>query len=298
MSLEGKSIATHDSAVAILQEAFAALPEISGLHRRDTLTYAFFANRCRQAVHALFAGAADTPHEFGPFGVLRFPYEKMGQIDSLDLFGLDELIIFAFYWANRRRYRRVSDLGANIGLHSFCMARSGYEVQCYEPDPATFELLKANLARNALDTVESIQAAVSVADGTAEFLRLHGNRTGSHLAGAKANPYGEIERFNVELKAFKPILERSDLLKIDVEGHEAKLILSTERADWAKTDAVMEIGSVENAAEVYAHLHGLGVNMFSQKLGWQQVRGLSDVPTSHREGSLFVTLKDAMPWGA
>ncbi len=33
---------------------------------------------------------------FGPFGALNFPYREMGAITSLQLFGLDELIIFAF----------------------------------------------------------------------------------------------------------------------------------------------------------------------------------------------------------
>ncbi len=297
MALKKEPTAVDDSAAKALAELIATLPEWRALHRRDSATYQFFARRCRELVRALFHDGSDAQVAFEPFGGLRFPYEKMGEIDSLDLFGLDELIIFSFYWANRKTYRRVSDLGANLGLHSFCLARAGFEVRCYEPDPATFELLKANLARNGLDAVMPIQAAVSVGDGTAEFLRLHGNRTGSHLAGAKANPYGEIERFSVELKAFQPIIEWSDLLKIDVEGHEAKLIASTDRAVWEKADAMMEVGSTENAAVVFAHLQKLGINMYAQKLGWQQAHSLSGIPTSHREGSLFVTHRNKMPWG-
>ncbi len=297
MVLKKEPAGVDDSSADALAALIATLSEWRALHRRDSATYRYFARRCREAVYALFSDGTDAPVAFEPFGSLRFPYEKMGEIDSLDLFGLDELIIFAFYWINRKAYRRVSDLGANLGLHSFCMARSGYEVRCYEPDPATFELLKANLARNGLDAVTPIQAAVSVSDGAAEFLRLHGNRTGSHLAGAKANPYGEIERFSVELKAFKPIIEWSDLLKIDVEGHEATLIASTDRAVWEKADAIMEIGSAENAAAVFVHLQKLGINMYAQKLGWQQVHRISGIPTSHREGSLFVTHRNNMPWG-
>src|SRR5690349_11853642 len=80
------------------------------------------------------AGAAATPIPFGPFGPLALPYRRMGAIDSVDLFGLDELILFAFYWANRSRYRRSVDIGANIGLHSIVMARCGLAVRSFEPD--------------------------------------------------------------------------------------------------------------------------------------------------------------------
>lgn len=283
---------------AFLRDLLVALPELRALHRRDSRTYAVLAGQARQAVRALFAGSDDKPRAFGPFGALRFPYASMGAVDSLDLFGFDELIIFSFYWENRGRYRRVADLGANIGLHSFCQARCGFEVRCFEPDPVTFAALTANLSRNDLGGVTPIRAAVSAAAGEAEFVRVHGNRTGSHLAGAKANPYGDLERFKVDVVAFEPIARWADLLKIDVEGHEVALIESTDRAVWAGVDAMMEVGSADNAAAVYRHLTSIGVNMFSQKRGWQAVRDSSDVPANHREGSLFVTLKPEMPWGA
>jgi hypothetical protein len=40
-----------------------------------------------------------------------------------------------------------------------------------------------------------------------------------------------------------------------------------------------------------------GVNLFSQKTGWQKVRDLSGMPFSYRDGTLFVTTKNEMPWG-
>ena len=36
--------------------------------------------------------------------------------------------------------------------------------------------------------------------------------------------------------------------------------------------------------------------MFSQKLGWSKIKSINDVPTSHKEGSLFVTKKQEMAW--
>jgi len=280
----------------ILSELICALPELANRHPQTSNTYQLLRTVARSSVEALFSSHDDIAQSFGPFGELRFPYYRMGAIDSLDLFDLDELIIFSFYWSNRDRYQHVADLGANIGLHSIILARCGYEVKCYEPDPETFTVLKANLERNGANEVEAFQTAVSVKDGRDEFVRVIGNRTGSHLAGAKPNPYGDLDRFPVDLKAFGPIAKWADLMKIDVEGHEADLVLSTDRFMWEGTDAIMEVGSPENAKAVFNHLKRIEVNMFAQKRQWEMVEVLEDIPTSYRDGGLFVTTKSAMPW--
>jgi hypothetical protein len=59
---------------------------------------------------------------------------------------------------------------------------------------------------------------------------------------------------------------------------------------------MVEIGNAGNAEAVFEHFQSIGVGMFSQKCGWNRVLKIADVPTSHREGSLFITAKPAMPW--
>jgi FkbM family methyltransferase len=240
--------------------------------------------------------AAEGFKELKPFGRLCLPYKKMGAIDSVDLFGLDELILFSFYWSNRERYRRVADIGANIGLHSIMMSRCGYEVMCFEPDPRHFEWLKTNLELNDVSSVTPFNVAVGTKEGTAEFVRVLGNTTGSHLAGAKANPYGELERFPVKLVDFKSVLAKVDLIKMDVEGFEREILLSTTAADWKNTDLMVEVGTPENAQAVFDHFRG-SVSLFAQKIGWKKVQKLTDMPTSYKEGTLFLTVKEGMPWG-
>ena len=44
--------------------------------------------------------------------------------------------------------------------------------------------------------------------------------------------------------------------------------------------------------------YGDDAKLFAQKINWQRVRSIAAMPTSHRDGSLFVTKKDQMPWGA
>lgn len=236
---------------------------------------------------------------FAPFGNLKFPYVEMGAISSFDLFGKDELTIFAFYWINRDRYHRALDCGANLGLHSILMARCGWDVIAFEPDPAHIDLLKSNLKNNDIDAdaVDVHEAAISVNDGTTEFIRVCGNTTGNHLVGAKPNPYGKLERFNVNTVRAQPYFEWADFAKIDIEGHEAALITSLPPEMWLTTDAFVEIGTPENAYRIFAHLYGLPpISMFSPKIGWKSVNDWDELPHSCHEGSLFISSRSVMPW--
>lgn len=275
-----------------LIEALARQP---GEHRRDGAWYARTRDALRPKIVELFSSPEGIERDFGPFGRLSLPYTRMGAIDSLDLFGLDELIIFAYYHANRGLYRNALDIGANLGLHSIVMSRCGFRVKAFEPDAWHYGLLKRNLAANGAAGVEPVEAAVSTRDGEARFVRVLGNTTGSHLDGSK-DSYGDKEYFTVRTVAIQPLLAAADLAKIDAEGHEKELLLACTAGQMRTLDIMVEIGNEKNAAAVFAHFQAIGVGMFAQKIGWERVRRLEDVPTSHREGSLFVSARPAMPW--
>lgn len=284
------------SSTSILENLFLALPSLSGQHAPDSRLYELLKKIARREVENLFCDSAEQTREFMPFGNLIFPYHKMGVMDSLNLFDLDELIIFSFYWTNRKRYRRVLDAGANIGLHSIILSKCGFEVRAYEPDPTQFETMQRNLALNNCSSVQAVNAAVSSKAGEMEFVRVLDNMLGSHLAGSKANPYGKLERFPVKVEAFAPLIDWADLVKLDVEGHEKEVILSTNREQWCNTDALIEVENEGNATSIYRHFTTLGVQLFSQKTNWQLVHDVDDMPTSYHEGTLFVTSKGEMPW--
>lgn len=281
--------------IAIIDDLFDAIPRLPHAHATSGAVWRLWNRLARQSVVECFSSPEGAPIPFGPFGPLNFPYVAMGNVTSLDLFGLDELILFAFYAANRGRYKRVVDFGANIGLHSIILARCGFDVRAFEPDPVHISLYERNLELNKVKT-DLHKAAVSLDAGHLEFVRVLGNTTGSHLSGAKANPYGELARFSVPVEAAAPHLEWADLAKIDIEGHEAALVCGLPPEVWLSTDAVMEVGTAANAAAIFDHLSGGPVNMFSQKRNWGRVQTVDDLPTSHREGSLFVTGKPQMPW--
>lgn len=282
--------------MTVLKTLIEDLPTIKDYHVPSHPCYQLLHKLAREEVNRLFPKEEIDAKPFGLFGDLTFPYFKMGAIDSLNLFALDELIIFSFYWHNRNKYKKVLDIGGNIGLHSIVMNRCGFDVKVYEPDPIHFEMLKKNLTKNKCSSVTPFNAAVSYQKGTAEFVRVLGNTTSSHILGSK-KPYGELETFKVDLHDIKELLPQADLLKMDVEGHEKDIILATDASHWKKIDALLEVGSKENAAAIFEHMQKIGLNGFSQKIGWKRVEKLEDVPTSHKEGTLFLTKKTFMPWG-
>ena len=280
----------------IFEKFFLALPTVTEYHAPGTPLYNFLKDVMRQEAENLFRQKKKQAVKFPPFGELNFPYHKMGAIDTLNLFDLDELIIFSFYWQNRSKYRKVLDIGANLGLHSIILSKCGYSVNSYEPDCLHFKILKENLGLNNISKVKPYNMAVADKDGIVDFIRVLDNTTGSHIVGSKPNPYGKLEMVSVKTSAFKKILKGFDLVKMDVEGFEKTIIVSTDKGDWKDMDGLLSVHDVENAKVLFKHFSDLGVNLFSQKVGWRKAVCVKDMPMNHYEGSLFVSTKKKMPW--
>jgi FkbM family methyltransferase len=226
------------------------------------------------------------------FGI-DFPYVSMGNIDSLHLFGDTELMILAMYQHNRSRWRKVLDIGANLGLHSIMMNRAGFNVRSFEPDWEHFSQLLDNLKNNGCSSVYPQMSAVHTSDGTANFVRVLNNLTGNHLEGYKAS-YGPKELCMVPTVDCRPLWAWADFAKIDSEGNEAELCLTMTAEDMSHMDAVLEVRNEKNAYEIYKHFTEIDVPMWSQKMNWQEVNSFSHMPHMNRQGSLFVGHKG--PW--
>jgi FkbM family methyltransferase len=280
-----------------LGDIIELLPALAAQHARTSSIYQTLDQTARSLVaKSRFTNEFTEAVKFGSYGPLVFPFVKMGAISTLELFGLDELIIFAFYWKNRNRYQKAADIGANLGLHSILMAKCGWQVTAYEPDPDHAKRLSGNLELNGITKVKLAEAAVSDKPGTLEFVRVLGNTTSSHLAGAKNNAYGMLEKFPVKVESIAAIMPAVDFVKMDAEGQEKIIILGTTTEHWRNTDMIVEVGTEENAFAIYEHLQKIGVRAFAQKLGWAEVMSLDDMPTHYKQGSLFITQKSKMSW--
>lgn len=223
---------------------------------------------------------------------LNIPFVSFGNVTSDNLFDPKEQEIFDFYQVagKQKRYRRVLDIGANIGVHSILMALQGWEVKAFEPDPVhclewtinTDNNLRFSGARIAL-----APDAVSDCVGTSRFVRVLGNTTGSHLEGDKA-PYGPVERFEVVTVDCRPLFDWADFAKIDCEGHEATL-LCTITAEQLKTlEMMVEVGTPANAVRIWQHLRPLGARMWAQNRQWKEIDSMGQMPVHHSEGALFI----------
>ncbi|MDX2187688.1 MAG: FkbM family methyltransferase [Opitutaceae bacterium] len=275
----------------------SVLPEITTYHARHNPVYQYLDQVAKATVASShLTDPEGKPENLGPFGELNFPFTEMGAINSLDLFGIDELIIFAFYWRNRMRYRHAGDIGGNLGLHSLLMSRCGWTVRTFEPDPRHANWLRRNLQLNGVTSVDLHEAAVSNQPGTLEFIRVLGNTTSSHLAGSKNNAYGELERFPVAVESISSVVTGLDFLKVDAEGQEKNIVLGISREVWKNLDMMVEIGTTENAEGVYEFVRETGLHAFAQKLGWNEVQSLKDMPAHYKEGTLFLTAKPTMNW--
>jgi FkbM family methyltransferase len=221
---------------------------------------------------------------------IKFPYVSMGKVDSLDLFGANELIIFAFYEHNRLRYRRALDIGANLGLHSILMRRLGWLVKAYEPDEEIWRMAMNNVVANSPKPQIGLfeRAAVSDRDGEAQFVRVLQNLTGSHLEGFK-DSYGPRETVKVPVVDCRPLFDWADLAKLDVEGHEGVLLRCVTDEHLKHLDLICELRGEEQALSVLEHFRKLDTPVYTQKNDWRPARTILDMPTKHQEGSIFIS---------
>lgn len=234
--------------------------------------------------------------DFGPFGELHFPYFSMGNIDSLDLFGIDELILFLIYKNKKSAVKQAADLGANLGLHSIVMAKLGWKVNAFEPDPTHIECLRKNMIRNYTKShVELFEGAVWIDSSFVKVTKVLGNTTGNHISGFK-DAYGETEFIDVPSIGINEALAGVSFAKIDVEGAEGALLGALhESFDLDSMVICMEV-STPNRLKVFEFARKQHANIFCQKLGWSPARAHEDLPAGYKEGSVAIARAETI-WG-
>lgn len=223
---------------------------------------------------------------------INHPFISFGNISSLNLLEIDELLIFIYYFKNYKKYQEFIDIGSNIGLHSIIMSKLGLKVHSFEPDPWHFKILKKNIKKNKIRNIKSYQYAISNKKKLGLFTRVLGNTTGSHITGSKKGVYNDIKQFTVKILPAKKIIKKNSLIKIDAEGEEGKIINSLDKKSLNSNDFICEVGNKKNALVIYKKLKKTGVNCYSQKKNFKKVTKISDMPESYKEGSLFISLNN------
>ena len=270
----------------------------SNCHQRGTTWFNQTEIGIMNAIKKLHGIGISEVFTLGEIGNINFPYFKMGNVDSVKLFGIDELIIFSFYYINRNRYKKTLDLGANIGLHTLIMKKLGFQVISYEPDSIHLAQIEKVMNLNDLSTEGLTPRAISDKRGTMDYIRILGNTTGSHLLGSKEEVYGPTEIVSTEVDDILEVLSQGnfDFVKMDVEGHEVVLLNRITAQSITSTDIMLEIGSEKNANAIFSILSDKKIPAYAQKTNWARVEKLQDLPSHHTHGSLFLSMQGPPNW--
>jgi FkbM family methyltransferase len=125
------------------------------------------------------------------------------------------------------------DVGANVGFFTLLAARSvapSGRVLAIEPSPYAVRRLRDSVAANALATVDVVHAGLSDAEGTLPlFVPAHaGNHTPTMTEAGSDSVRVDVPVTTLERVLRDRRIDRVDVLKVDVEGHEPRVFKGAE----------------------------------------------------------------------
>jgi len=193
-------------------------------------------------------------------GGLRYLRPRMDRVDPALLRLVAETV---------RPGDTVWDIGANIGLFSFAAAVAagpGGHVLSVEADTVLVGLLRRSAAAGTrYAPVEVLPAAVAEECGVARFFIAKRNRSTSHLDGFGTTQTGGIRTTElvptIALDWLASHFPRPDVIKIDVEGAEARVLSGGPAVLRAHPRIICEVAK-ENAAEVSDLLAASGYTLY------------------------------------
>lgn len=151
----------------------------------------------------------------------------------------DDLLLREYEWLGvdlARPTGTVVDAGAHIGTFTTMAALHADRVVAVEPNPASAALLRGNVARNGLDNVDVIEAALWVDD---DGIELHAQSVSSASSVVRGGDTAS-DTVAVPTVTLAQLVDRYgpvDLLKMDVEGAEFEVLAE------ASDDVLRQVGT-------------------------------------------------------
>ena len=274
-----------------LEKILAFLPKLVKYHSRKNLLYILANN----FVDILYKHLKNDKIDIFPYnynGKLHLPIFSLGNLDSHCCIQLPEMILHSYYFKYRNKYKVAVDMGSNIGIDALLMAKYGMETYCYEPDKELYEKIIHHKEINNLKNLYANNYGISNVEETVKFIKVKGNENANHVLGSRES-YGETETIQVNVKTFDSILVKPDLMKINIEGHE-KFVIPTIPLDvFYNCDTFIEVHDDECRKIIWDYLFNK-INIFSQKNSWKLAKNIEDLPTTNKEGYIFVSRKQIM----
>jgi FkbM family methyltransferase len=196
---------------------------IRPLWLREKLYYRLYATRAAEAAE-LFEGA---PVEFAPGVSMNLLPSDVGH-QVIAFTGFYELEVTRRIARLARAGGLMIDVGANYGYYSCLWAatRPANRVVAFEPVAANVAAMRANLARNRLESQVQVRAmALGRQSGRLPFKTGAAGQSGwGMLAGGDRIPDCEVSVVTADEALAGAEYARIDVLKIDVEGADTWVI--------------------------------------------------------------------------
>lgn len=185
----------------------------------------------------------------------------------------------------------ILDIGAGLGdftIHAARLSRRNV-VYAYEPAPASFGLLQANMALNQVDNVQAFPYAVG--GERDDVLTLHISTEAVQHSTAAQPGSATTKRIDVPSKSLDQIfeelrLEQCDFLKMDCEGAEYEILFHTSAATLGRIRHIC----LEYHDGITAYSHADLVRFFQSK-GFHVT--LRANPAHHCLGLLYAAQPDS-----
>ena len=128
--------------------------------------------------------------------------------------------------AKTRGKVRFFDVGANTGQHSLFLHRHVAEIHAFEPSQRVADAFEGNVTRNKLGNITIHRVALSDSDETLELGSGFPGNSGSRSLNwtLPGQPTEKVVVHSAGQYFTEQRLPRMDILKIDVEGHESKVL--------------------------------------------------------------------------
>jgi len=175
-------------------------------------------------------------YEAGSFRIIKRRGINM-QVDISDYIG--HYIYFGFddpsyhtLFSLCSQTSRVLDIGANIGWTALCLAGIASEgrVIGFEPDPVNFDRCQSNVERNDLKNIQVYSLALGDHPGSVPMeVRTPSNRGGNRIAPGVTTAGKMVEVMRLDDFLSTHPLDRVDLIKMDVEGFEVRVLRGAEK---------------------------------------------------------------------
>jgi FkbM family methyltransferase len=182
----------------------------------------WFHDQLRRLLHVTLEGDIEVVREglrwsLNPSDFEHIPLFWLGTMDRWDLHHVRRLTTPGSVFF---------DVGANFGYYSLTLAKAlqkRCQVHAFEPTPTTYERLRRHIERNGMsDVIHAHQLALSDVSGTATLIQRSDNSGASRLGDDADGISVSVDTLDSFCNRWG--VDRIDVVKIDVEGYESRVL--------------------------------------------------------------------------